>query len=526
MVCWRCGAPNPEDRHDLPPTPGLSRLSAIEHLLQTNHPPADAEIPVLDDFTAIARRRMEALTARIESLTPTLNQLMVQREQLGNRIQQCASALSPIRRLPPEIVQEIFSWTLPRTRRVAGNAPTEAPWYLGQISGIWREIALGLSSLWNAITLVHNKDFSCVRALPLVQTQLIRSTNAPLHVDFEWTMEERDASVLLAYLSLHSDRWGSFRLICSNSNALLELMQPAQGQLARLDILEIEDSGREEDDASASSALFSIAPNLRQVLLTNASFNRFSPPLQIPWQQLTHYRGVDTVEQLLHILQAASSLVDGALGFTHNEQEQIPDGPIIDIPNLRRLFTERGEFLARLAAPQLESLSCDPVRETILFVQRSSCRLTTLVMADTSPSFAMTSEAVILLLQHTPVLKNLVLQASALDQAANLRVMSALTITGSSSDLCPNLTFLAYCAASSGTGDSLIAMVRSRRQPDRLCQLSSLRVFFSSPEDAVDVLDVIQRLIAEGLVDLKIIHDPSQYIKQARYSFDIVGPGI
>ncbi|KAJ7669947.1 hypothetical protein DFH06DRAFT_1372477 [Mycena polygramma] len=469
MVCWRCGA-DPGDRHDLPPTLGFSRLSAIQHLLQTNYPPADAEIPVLSDFTVIAQRRMEALTAGIESLTTTLNQLISEREHLAERVQQCASALSPIRRLPPEIVHEIFSWTLPRTRRVAGNAPTEAPWYLGQISGIWREIALGLPSLWNTITVVHNKDFPCepgvaVKALPMVQTQLIRSTNALLHVDFEWTMKETDASALLEALLLHSDRWGSFRLICSNSNALLELMQPAKGQLARLVTLEIDDSGREEEDTSAASALFSIAPNLRHVLLTNASFNRYSPPLRIPWQQLTQYRGVDTVEQLLHILQAASGLVDGALGFTHNEQEQIPDGAVIALPHLRRLFTERGEFLARLAAPQVESLSCDP--------------------------------------------------ASALDQAANMRIMSALTITGSSSDLCPILTSLGYCAAAGGTGDLFTAM----------CQLSSLRVFFGPPADAGDMLDGIQTLVDEGLVDLKILQNPSQFIKQARYSFEIVDSG-
>ncbi|KAJ7669979.1 hypothetical protein DFH06DRAFT_1179735 [Mycena polygramma] len=60
------------------------------------------------------------------------------------------------------------------------------------------------------------------------------------------------------------------------------------------------------------------------------------------------------------------------------------------------------------------------------FIQRSTCCLTTVVMTDTS--YVFTSEATINLLRHTPALKNLVLRSSALDQAANERVITALTV--------------------------------------------------------------------------------------------------
>ncbi|KAJ7669991.1 hypothetical protein DFH06DRAFT_159597 [Mycena polygramma] len=515
MACWSCGGV-PRDRDELPPTPCLSSL---HHLLQSNNPPADAEIPVLAEFASIGRCKMDALDAQIKNLTATLNRLISERDDMASQVQQCTAVLAPIRRVPPEIICAIFSWTLPRTKRVAGELPTGAPWYLGQISGIWRQIALGLPSLWNSITVFHTeisswKDFS---PLPMVAAQLIRSANAPLEVDFEWMTYEGEAAPFMDALLTHSHRWRSFRLLCCDSGGLLTLMHPAKGRLAQLDTLEIDDSGREEGGASVASDIFSIAPNLRQVLLTNASFNHYSPALLIPWQQLTQYRGVETVEHLVHILQAASGLVDGALGFTDEEQE-IPDGPVITLPHLRRLFTERGDFLARLTAPQLEYLSCDTVRPLVPFVERSSCRLTTLVVIDGSlssrPPFAPASEDVIMLLRHTPALKNLVLQASEVDEEDNTRVLRALTMTGSSSDICPSLTFFAYGPSTSATllGDVFVAMIRSRRQPNRVCQLSSLRVFSCPRSDA-------RKLLAAMDQGLDVKFSPSESVQQARYSF-------
>ncbi|KAJ7669996.1 hypothetical protein DFH06DRAFT_1468707 [Mycena polygramma] len=503
MACWSCGA-DPRDRHDLPPTPALSQLSAVQHLLQTNYPPADAEIPVLADFARNGRRRIDSLDDRIHDLKATLDGLIVERHELASQVQQCTVVLAPIRRVPPEIIGEIFSWTSPRIGRVAGQAPSGVPWYLGQISGIWREIALGLPCLWSSITLFHTDGSPCevFSPLPMVQAQLMRSANAHLHVDFEWMVDEEYASPFM-----------DARSPCSFQS----LMQPAKGRLAQLHTLEINDDAREEDDDSVASDIFSIAPNLRQVLVTTATFSCVSPPLPIPWEQITRYRGIGTFEQTIHILQAASSLVDGALGFTDDDQE-IPDGTVITLPQLRQLFTEQGDFLDCLTAPQVEYLSSNTVPSLLPFIQRSSCRLTTLVMTDTSPWDILTSEAVILLLQHTPALKNLVWQASGVDEEDNTRVLSALTLTGASSDLCPNLTFFAYGAATSATlsGHVFNSLIRSRCQPDRTCQLSSLRVFPVPPLEVENLLANMQTLIGGGL-DVKFLQHRS--VQQARYSF-------
>ncbi|KAJ6471241.1 hypothetical protein C8R47DRAFT_1023226 [Mycena vitilis] len=135
MACWNCGATSDSD--SLHPIPSIS---PIQHLMKANDPPSAVEITVLRDFTTNASRRVDALDARIEILKITMEQLTSERDNLARQVEECGHLLSPIRRVPPEILCEIFSWVSPHSKRIAGSA-TEAPWYLGHISRSWRETA-------------------------------------------------------------------------------------------------------------------------------------------------------------------------------------------------------------------------------------------------------------------------------------------------------------------------------------------------------------------------------------------------
>ncbi|KAJ7616987.1 hypothetical protein DFH06DRAFT_1306934 [Mycena polygramma] len=430
--------------------------------------------------------------------------------------------LSPVRRLPPEIICEIFSWTLPQTRRVAGSPPIGPPWYLGQISRRWREIALTIPSLWSSITVLHTINYSHERVspLPMVQAQLIRSADEPLDVDFEWWRDERDAGPYLAALVLHSDRWVSFRLLCcDNLHTLLQLLRPAKGRLSRLNTLEIDDRDWDVPDGEVSFTpldTFYIAPALREVLLAKPTFYLPSPPLLIPWHQTTRYRGVATMEYFLRVLRTASHLVEGALGFTDEFSETLDDA---------RLDFERGNFLDHVVAPQLAYLSCNAVEPILPFLQRSSCQLTTLVLtlAYRQP-FALPPADVISVLQHTSALKSLVLEASPEDQQGNDRILSALTATGTSG-ICPALTFFAYGSATVVDVFSrgiFIRMIHSWLHSAHICRLSHLRVFCPPAQENVgEKLHEMQTLVDEGL-DVDVLYDPAEFIWQVRNSFVLV----
>ncbi|KAJ6507839.1 hypothetical protein C8R47DRAFT_59668 [Mycena vitilis] len=110
----------------------IPSISSIQHLMQTSNPPCDAEITVIRNFTTSARRRVTALDARIAMLKATMEQLISERDNLESQVEQCRHVLSPIRRVPPELLCEIFSWTLPC---IADSTAIQAPWYLRHISG-------------------------------------------------------------------------------------------------------------------------------------------------------------------------------------------------------------------------------------------------------------------------------------------------------------------------------------------------------------------------------------------------------
>ncbi|KAJ7312474.1 hypothetical protein DFH08DRAFT_659904, partial [Mycena albidolilacea] len=64
--------------------------------------------------------------------------------------------LSPLRRMPLEILHKIFSSALPLIGDMRGSDMGQIPWLLTQISSHWRAIAISTSSLWSRITIDYS----------------------------------------------------------------------------------------------------------------------------------------------------------------------------------------------------------------------------------------------------------------------------------------------------------------------------------------------------------------------------------
>ncbi|KAJ7811593.1 hypothetical protein B0H14DRAFT_2182004, partial [Mycena olivaceomarginata] len=65
---------------------------------------------------------------------------------LRDEIHDCEGVISPIRRLPPEIIVEIFLYLTPRGYDEPHLA-SEIPWHLGHICSYWRTVALSIPLL-------------------------------------------------------------------------------------------------------------------------------------------------------------------------------------------------------------------------------------------------------------------------------------------------------------------------------------------------------------------------------------------
>ncbi|KAJ6518255.1 hypothetical protein C8R47DRAFT_1000144 [Mycena vitilis] len=495
-------------------------LSSLTHLLSTNNSPSDVEISLIRDSVSDGSLRITALNAQIDALSALLARLIVERDGMAEKLQKYSVVLAPARRIPAELVCEIFSWTLVDKRGVDDDKADSVPWYLGHVCRSWRHTAAGFPLLWRAVSVYHS-EVHRHQPLDMLHTQLARSANTLLDINVGWWAEEiGDALPLLDALLPHSNRWNSLRLGCSASSfaLLLPSFLPVKGQLAQLKSLHFDVGGWEPAAPRMSPDFFSIAPCLREVFLISPDFHEYSPTPFLPWQQITHYRAFLPVAELFDVFRTVPNLVEATLQ-TDDETEGRMDVTPLALPHLRRLHVEDGGVLTQITAPMLNYLSSHIIDYIPLFLLRSSCQLTTLVLAASmaNPVFAVPSEDVISLLRNIPTLRNLLLQANFEEyddenNENNDEVLRAMTLSGSADDLCPKLDHFAYGSTmTEGEEDPFspylfVAMIRSRLHPDAGHSLSSAKLFSALGRQYSPAVAQIAPLIHQGF-DVSFVED-------------------
>ncbi|KAJ7785186.1 hypothetical protein DFH07DRAFT_699116, partial [Mycena maculata] len=113
--------------------------------LDTNYTPSDTEIKWIKSHLLPHILEVSRLDALIQDLS-------VRRDKTQEYIDAHRALLTPVRRLPPEIVQEIFLACLP-TQRNAVMSAQEAPLILTSICASWRALALSTPALWASLHL-------------------------------------------------------------------------------------------------------------------------------------------------------------------------------------------------------------------------------------------------------------------------------------------------------------------------------------------------------------------------------------
>jgi hypothetical protein len=463
----------------------------LDRLLSSNDTPLDSELPVIRAIVSEGEDRVDALDEQIRALNATLAQLARMRNDTEAHVHQHRAIMSSVRRVPAELICEIFALTLSNAESddTTGIKP---PWYFGHICRSWRRSALAYPPLWNSITIPSSITGSF---LPILETQLLRSANAPL--DIYWPDIQSDVDPRLLDLVLpHSPRW---RTLCiyvdhPSSTRVLQWLHPINGRLDRLEKLEVINGG-----STVIPDIFSIAPSLRKVIVTDCELGTFSASIAIPWGQITHYRGTYSQERQLQILKAAPNLLECAISLQLFYEFDPHTQPVI-LPHTRRLYVEQSGFLNHLTAPLLKELAVlyAPVRVLLTFVHRSFCTLTKLAVmrCPITPD-------IIPILRSLPTLTYLLLENRDDDLMENpdyeiaeeVTIFDAMSISCAPTDLCPNLTTFVYGYHDSTElpQDSFFAMIgtRFRGNPDHPTRLSCLRIFGpeylcqAPPEDMV-----------------------------------------
>ncbi|KAJ7460293.1 hypothetical protein FB451DRAFT_1141366 [Mycena latifolia] len=496
--CWKCGAtPFPPSLPPAPPSVELTRL------LMSNEAPHSSEVPSVLHALSDSQARLDFLDARIESVRGTLAELCAERNETTKALRQHKAILSPLRRVPPELLCEIFSLTMPWSRCIDTVDVHQPPWGLAHVCASWRHAAVTYPALWRYFDLGHSFSASVMEQYPisLLETTLLRSANVSLDVTFRgWC--DQGVDIDPAWLDLflpHCNRWAAVHILFTDTfDAFRDILRRVKGQLPALQILSVYN-----DPRAALEDYFAVAPMLLEVLLSTHDLTQPSPPLAIPWGQITRYRGVYTPARQFEILQAAPNLVQCGLGFASDDDEvELEEDQVVTLPSLRRLDLQDSSFLNHLRLPSLEALFLLSGADALpSLIQRSSCRLTKLVLTRGDITIAFPT-----ILRCIPSLTDLVLGVRSMQKPKLF--FEAMVLSGSPADLCPNLTSFAFGPTSTRfpASNTFLAMVRSRVRPTLPSRLSFLRICNVGDETGdqhhrppAALLAGIQQLADEGL---------------------------
>ncbi|KAJ6503749.1 hypothetical protein C8R45DRAFT_973647 [Mycena sanguinolenta] len=335
-------------------------LARISELLTTNDPPREHEL-------ALIRPVAQKTAARLASLDAEISRLWDQRAALAKS--HAGIILSPLRRMPPEILGEIFSWSAPFL-----GVPNikDAPWVLTHVSRRWRAIAISKSSLWSQINLVFSPETKY--SLDMIRAQIERART--LKIEF-CGCHDGDSGAQVDMLQLlleHASTWEEVNL--ELTAAITALMTAFRGCFTVLQKAAVRWDGPESQAGVESIDFFWRAASL--VDITVFSEYRYIPTLLPVHHQLTRYDFDAPWTTHCELLGSLPNLREVRICRDFDSISPWPERrEPIPLLHLRRLYVNDSEILDNLRAPALEALAiledAQAFRHLESFMARSSC---------------------------------------------------------------------------------------------------------------------------------------------------------
>lgn len=464
--------------------------SPVPQLLGTNCVPSNLENSAIRQTVGDAHAALSHLGSEITRVQAVLDQLLHDHTRLQAHADEHSALLSPARRLPHDIVAEIFLRCVPVRPWYRNSLDvTRPPWLLGHICSGWRRVALSTPRLWSAlrISLNDGNEMRPDYCAALVGAHLERAGACPLTLALDLAGESvTTAHQLVDTLVRRAHCWQHVRLTLPT--ALYARFAAATNRLPLLQTLEL-DLPRAADALTPAHplAVFACAPRLRDVTLNDP----VAPAaLVLPWAQLTRcHAEFDDVEQFLHIARQALRLVECAVE-AHSSGHRLhggaaPAGAVLPALRVFRITVLNGDVAAlldALTAPVLHDLeislfSADnifwPHAPFTAFLARSACVLQRLVLRH----MPLADYELLTCLRAAPLLRELVVYELELDDDLHYpvvsdRVVSALTHRGAREGwparvpcLVPRLRVLELSGRLYVDDHALVDMVRSRWRP-------------------------------------------------------------
>ncbi|KAJ7772198.1 hypothetical protein B0H16DRAFT_1714409 [Mycena metata] len=256
-----------------------SSVDHLKHHLGTNYVPSQEERTLIAQFCSQGNKRMARISDRINAERQKLMSWDGRYVALYELIKPYRDLISPMRSMPPEILQEIFMACLP-TEHYAIMHTSQAPLLFGRVCSSWRSISLSTPTLWSSIHMVpsaigpleSNDRFTSLR------TWLHRSGNCPLWISIAVGDGLKDiVDTLLAY----SRRWVALKLVDYVPYEASAIWSLTPEEVPLLEVFEFVEHAWYGAEPMAM-AFLSVPRNLRSISITSVL-----PLPSCSWAQIT-----------------------------------------------------------------------------------------------------------------------------------------------------------------------------------------------------------------------------------------------
>ncbi|KAJ7883990.1 hypothetical protein B0H13DRAFT_1721179 [Mycena leptocephala] len=491
-------------------------VTPFQEILHTNAVPSDAECQRIRELLVGPRREAAELSDEIERLQGLIHHLTEKRAHLNDFIDAHAALISPVRRLPEDVVAEIFAASLPSDRNAIMSG-AKSPLLLCHVCKAWRNLALLTPFLWTSLHIVAPTDPSRVQQLDeAAESWLSRSGVLPLSISLVGpgkTPAKWDCSVLLGTLIRYASRWKKLRIKFNSHRGFKPLAVLTLFDVPILETIVIEGflpERRHPVDWDAVS--FLRTTSLRRVALVGV--HGFFPFL-LPWNRLRHlFLGQEnaswlTAAEALDMLRQSPNLEKCSLPL----MAHAGNGPLplaCRMEHLRQLsivdMSGANVFFENLDTPNLQTLEymaqnfyMSPFTPWLASARHLQC-----LGLHVANIIELRADTIIELLRVVPALRELIIchdsfYSPAID--AN-ELWTSLTPTARNFDavLCPKLRVLKLFHSHHTSDNMLLAFIQARTgfHFPNIAQLSKIHVHFVRPM-YVDIVSALQPAIADGL---------------------------
>jgi hypothetical protein len=360
-------------------------VSPVPHLLNTNHSPSHMEAGLIRTSISQVQADLAEIDYELASMQTATAEIQRKRQSLLSFCEGHKHLLSPVRRIAPETLSDIFMWCLMEFWVDAFQSCNHTRICLSHVCRFWRDVALSTPKMWAWIGLTMGPEHE-QSEVAMTKTWLTRSSRHPLTLRLispDWIEPQNTymRSVMEAILP-HSTRWKDIRFMINID--MLDTLTAVK-DLPCLRNLAIESF--DIFDPVPRLPIFDNAPGLRCVEL---GYNVSSTQFALPWAQLTEYWSDNTTApEILAILEQTPHLVKCTLRVLEDE---VPLHRHVRLPLLQTLeitsYINPADLFNHLSLPALRDFQYSerepaaeegwPNSQFVALLKRSSCLLQTL----------------------------------------------------------------------------------------------------------------------------------------------------